>query len=184
MGGLTPDPPATGDERLEAPQPLRPDHDLAAFDSGSPLLDDWLRRRALRNEAAGASRTYVVCQGSRVVAFYCLAAGAVALDWAPGRVRRNMPDPVPVIVLGRLAVDRALKGRSLGRNLVRDAVMRTLQAADVAGIRAILVHAKDEDARRFWERCGFLPSPADPMTLMLRLQDARAVLEQGGVRER
>lgn len=163
--------------RLQAPERLTPTHVVDDFNSGSQRLDDWLRRRALRNEVEGASRTYVVAQDDRVVAFYCLANGAVLQAGAPGRVRPNMPDPIPVMVLGRLAVDRRFQGQGLGRALLRDALLRTVQAAAIAAIRAILVHAKNERAGAFYERCGFLPSPIDPLTLMLPLKDARAVLE-------
>ena len=126
----------------EKPTPLRPDHDTERFDSGEPELDDWLRKRALRNDSEGASRTYVVCEAGspRVVAYYCLATGAVLRNQAPGRISRNMPEPIPVMVLGRLAVDRSFAGRGLGSGLLRDAILRTLQAADIAGIRALLVH--------------------------------------------
>ena len=164
------------DQDLSAPEKLRPDHDLSSFDSGAPLLDDWLRRRALRNQEGGASRTYVICAGKRVVGYYALAAGAVAEAEATGRTRRNMPDPVPVMVIGRLAIDSGYQGRGLGRGLLRDAVLRTMQAADIAGIRAMLVHAMSEDAKRFYERCGFQPSPVDPMTLMITLRDAHQEL--------
>ncbi len=162
---------APPEESFEPPQRISPSHLTESFESGSPQLDDWLKRRAHRNEAEGASRTYVVCQGNQVVAFYCLANGAILQHAAPGRVRRNMPGSIPVMVLGRMAVDHRFQGRGFGRALVRDAILRTLQAADIAGIRAILVHAKDERARAFYERCGFLPSPLDPLTLMLRLTD-------------
>ena len=164
------------DEALRAPERLRSDHDLSSFVSGVPILDEWLRRRALRNEDSGASRTYVVCVGGRVVGYYALATGAESLAAAPGRVRRNMPDPVPVMVLGRLAVDRTYRGRGIGRSLLRDAVLRTLQAAEIAGIRALLVDAISEEARRFYERHGFQPSPIDRMTLLLTLADATAAL--------
>ena len=151
---------------------------MSAFDSGEPALDDWLRRRALPNEARGASRTYVVCEhpGNRVVGYYCLAAGAATHALAPGSVRRNMPDPVPIIVIGRLAVDRTRQAEGLGRALLRDAILRTLQAAQIAGIRAILVHALTEGARQFYLRCGFHPSPVDPMTLMISLVEAERIL--------
>ena len=159
------------------PQRLTPEHDLSAFSSGSEKLDDWLRRRALSNEAQGGSRTYVVCRGGQVAGFYCLANGAVARYSAPARIRRNMPDPVPVMVLGRLAVDRRFQGQGLGKGLLRDAIWRTAQAAEIAGIRAILVHAKDEQARLWYDRFGFfLPSPTDPLTLMAPLQEAFAAL--------
>jgi GNAT superfamily N-acetyltransferase len=161
---------------IGAPETLRADHDLLSFSSGTPALDDWLRRRALRNQDSGALRTYVICVENRVVGYYALAVGAVAQAEATGRTRRNMPDPVPVMVLGRLAIDTAFTGRGLGRALLHDAVLRTLQAADIAGIRAILVHAISEDARRFYQRCGFQPSPVDPMTLMITLRDAEQTL--------
>jgi GNAT superfamily N-acetyltransferase len=161
---------------LSRPSLLTGAQERTRFDSGSPQLDAWLRERALRNEGTGASRTYVACEGARVVAFYSLANGAVAHREAPGRLKRNMPDPIPVMVLGRLAVDREFQGRGLGKALLRDAILRTLQAAAIAGVRAILVHAKNENARRFYERFGFLASPANPRTLVLPLQDASAQL--------
>ena len=166
---------------LRPPEPITEVHDLTEFDSGESSLDDWLRRRALRNEATGGSRTYVVCTdpGNRVVAYYCLAAGAVAHTGAPGRIRRNMPDPVPVMVVGRLAVDRSVQGRGLGRAMLRDAVLRTLQAATIAGIRAILVHAVSEKARQFYERCGLRASPVDRMTLMITIGEAEKILTLG-----
>lgn len=164
------------DPEIGAPETLGADHDLSPFDSGTPALDDWLRRRALRNQESGASRTYTICADRRVVGYYALAVGAVAHAEATGRTRRNMPDPVPVMVLGRLAIDAGFQGRGLGRALLRDAILRTLQAAEIAGIRAILVHAISEDARRFYERCGFQPSPLDPMTLMITLRDAEQAL--------
>jgi GNAT superfamily N-acetyltransferase len=163
-------------EGLSRPSPLNAVHDCTRFDSGSPQLDSWLREPALRNQLAGASRTYVACERVRVVAFSSLANGAVAHREAPGRVRRNMPDPIPVMVLGRLAVDREFQGHGLGKALLQDAILRTLRAAEIAGIRAILVHAKDEIAQRFYERFGFLASPANPRTLALPLQDAAAQL--------
>ena len=166
----------SGAEEISAPEHVTPEHDLAAFDSGIPALDDWLKRRALANEETGASRTYVVRAGSRVVGYYALATGGVAQAAATGRVRRNMPDPVPVMLLGRLAVDRAYQDRGLGAGLLRDAILRTLQAAELGGIRAILVHAISEEAKRFYERHGFVESPVDPMTLMITVADAERAL--------
>ena len=163
-------------EIISAPEKLRPDHELLSFNSGTPVLDDWLRRRALTNQESGASRTYVIALGDRVVGYYALATGAVAQAEATGRTRRNMPDPVPVMVIGRLAIDSRYQGRGLGRALLRDAVLRTLQAADIAGIRAVLVHAISEDAKRFYNRCGFQRSPLDPMTLMITLRDAQRAI--------
>jgi len=154
-------------------------HDLSDFDSGEESLDLWLRKRSLRNEQDGASRTYVVCEPdtNRVIAYYSLATGAVSRSQAAGRIKRNMPEPIPVMVLGRLAIDREWQGRGLGRHLLRDAVLRTLQAADIAGIRAILVHAISNDARGFYERFGFRRSPVEEMTLMLTLDDARYAIK-------
>lgn len=166
----------TGADDTGAPEHLTPEHDVAAFDSGVPALDDWLKRRALNNEKAHASRTYVVTAGGRVVGYYALANGAVALSDTPGRVRRNMPDPVPVMIIGRLAVDREYQGRGIAQGLLRDAILRTIQAAEIAGIRAILVHAISEEARRFYLRHGFAESPVAPMTLMTTVADAERAL--------
>ena len=167
-------------DRVDPPEHLNATHDLSAFDSGVPALNEWLRRRAWANEASGASRTYVVCVGGggTVVGYYAMATGVVALHAAAGRTRRNMPDPIPVMVLGRLAVDTTWQGRGLGRGLLRDAVLRTVQAAEIAGIRAILVHAISDEAKRFYERCGFAPSPFDPMTLMITVSDAERGLAE------
>jgi GNAT superfamily N-acetyltransferase len=161
---------------LSAPEHLTPAHDVSAFDSGVPDLDDWLKKRALANEDTGASRTYVVCASGRVVGYYALATGSVTHVQALGRVRRNMPNPVPVMILGRLAVDRAWQGRNLGSSLLRDAVLRTLQAAKIGGIRAILVHAISEEAKRFYQRHGFGVSPVDPLTLMITMAEAEKAL--------
>jgi GNAT superfamily N-acetyltransferase len=160
------------DQSLSPPEKLRRDHDRSQFECGEPALDDWLRRRALQNKESGASRTYVVCAGQHVVGYYALAVGATAHTEAPGRVRRNMPDPVPVMIIGRLAVHQDYQGKRIGPALLRDAVLRTLQAAEIAGVRAILVHAISERAREFYEACGFIPSPMDPMTLMITVAEA------------
>ncbi len=166
-------------EELGPPEKLSAEHAVSAFDSGEPALDDWLRRRALRNEDSGASRTYVVCTGRRVVGYYTLAVGAVAHAGASGRIRRNMPGPVPAILLGRLAVDNACQGAGIGTALLRDAVMRTLQAAQIAGIRTILVHAISDRAKRFYEKHGFVVSPVDPMTVMITVAEAAKALGLG-----
>ncbi len=165
-----------GSQAVTAPEHLTAQHDLSQFNCGAPELDDWLKKRALANEESGASRTYVVCAQRRVVGYYALATGGVAQAEAPGRIRRNMPDPVPVMILGRLAIDRNWQGRSLGADLLRDAILRTLQAAEITGIRAILVSAISEDARKFYERNGFLASPVDPLVLMITMADARKAL--------
>lgn len=163
---------------IGAPEHLDPSHDLSTFDSGVAALDDWLKRRALANEGTGASRTYVVSSERKVVGYYALATGAVALRTATGRARRNMPEPIPVMVLARLAVDLGHQGSGLGRALLCDAILRTLQAAAIGGIRAIVVHAISEEARRFYERCGFAPSPLEPLTLMITVADAERALSE------
>ena len=155
---------------LSAPEPLAEAHDLEAFDSGTDSLDHWLRRRARMNQVGGASRTYVVADGGQVVGYYCLSSGALALSAAPGSLRRNMPDPIPMAVLGRLAVDRRWKGKGLGRALLQDAVLRTGQASTILGIRGLFVHAISDEARAFYVRNGFASIPANPMTLVLSLK--------------
>ena len=161
---------------LSAPELLTPDHQLASFDCGVPELNDWLRRRALPNQGAGASRTYVVSDARAVVAYYALAAGGINVTAAPGRFRRNMPNPIPVALLGRLAVDRAYQGKKLGRALFRDAAKRIIHAADTLGIRGLIVHAISEEAKAYYIALGFDPSPLEPMTLMVTLEDLRGAL--------
>ena len=139
------------------------------------MLDEWLKRRALANQASGASRTFVVADtGGHVRGYYAMAAGAVSHQVATSGVRRNMPDPVPVMVLARLAVDRGVQGRHLGAALLQDAVKRAVAVSQNAGVRALLVHALHEKARQFYERYGFQPSPTHPMTLMLRFPGMKA----------
>jgi GNAT superfamily N-acetyltransferase len=159
------------------PRPIRGDDDTADFDSGEPNLDAYLRTRALSNHLQGASRCFVTCRDRRVAGYYALAAASVQRRDAPGKVRRNMPDPVPVILLSRLAVDEKHQGLGLGKHLLRDAIARCVQVADIVGVRAILVHALHDDARRFYTYFDFQPSPTDPLHLMLPIQDARALLE-------
>ncbi len=161
---------------LTAPDPLTADHDTTSFQSGEETLDLWLKRRALKNQLSGASRTFVACEAARVVAYYALASGAVAAESSTGRFRRNMPDPIPVVILGRLAVDQSLHGKGLGRALMQDAGRRVLHAADTIGIRGILVHALSASAKAFYERIGFDASPLDPMILMITLADLQAAL--------
>ena len=156
---------------LSAPQPLADHHQLGEFACGVPSLDDWLKRRARANQASGASRTFVVCDEERVVGYYALASGAISLASAPGRFRRNMPDPIPVAVLARLAVDQAFHKRGLGRALFQDSAFRVMSAADAIGIRGMIVHAISEEAKAFYLALGFDPSPLDPMTLMVTLAD-------------
>lgn len=159
---------------IGAPEPLTADHFLGNFDSGVASLDEWLRRRALQNQASGASRTFVVCDADQVVAYYALAASAIAPDAAPGRFRRNMPDPIPVVVLGRLAISRSHQGQGLGRALFQDAAKRVTHAADTIGIRGLLVHAISDEAKAFYVKLGLKQSPIDPMTLMATVSELMA----------
>lgn len=161
--------------RLSAPHPLTALHLLGDFECGEPALDEWLKRRAMSNQLSGASRTFVVAdEENRVRGFYAMAAGAVSHHSATGPVRRNMPDPVPVMVLGRLAVDRRVQGIKLGAALLQDAVNRAIAVSQETGVRALLVHALHEQASRFYKHYGFQASPQHPMTLMLCLNAATA----------
>ena len=156
-----------------APAPLDDSHQLDEFASGTSSLDAWLRRRALDNQKSGASRTFVLCKEGKVVAYYALASSSIACAVAAGRFRRNMPDPIPVIALARLAIDQSLQGQGFGRALVRDAARRVIAAADLIGIRGMIVHAISDDAKQFYLRCGFLQSPTSDMTLMIPLADLK-----------
>jgi GNAT superfamily N-acetyltransferase len=159
---------------LNAPEPLADKHELAEFLCGVTSLDDWLKRRARGNQASGATRTFVVAEERRVIAYYAVASGAVSLASALGRFRRDMPDPIPVALLGRFAIDRAWQGRGLGRALFRDCAARVMHAANTIGIRGIVVHAISDQAKAFYLALGFEPSPLDPMTLMVTLGDIQA----------
>ncbi|MBK6659683.1 MAG: GNAT family N-acetyltransferase [Proteobacteria bacterium] len=156
--------------RFNAPEPLTAAHWLDDFECGEAELDDWLKRRAVANQISGASRTFVVTdEDGRVCAYYAMAAGAVSHRVATTRVRRNMPDPVPVMVLARLAVSKSMHGQRLGAALLQDAVQRAITVAENAGVRALLVHALHERAKQFYEHYGFQASPLHAMTLMLRI---------------
>lgn len=163
---------------LSAPQALTERHQLADFDSGEPSLDDWLRRRAAKNQVNGSSRTYVVCEGNTVIGYYCLAAGALGYAEAPSSIRRNRPDPIPVLVLGRLAIHKDHHQKGIGTALLADAIRRAIQAADIVGVTALLVHALSEPARRFYLSRGFTPSPIKPMTLCLMLATVEQALRE------
>ncbi len=160
---------------LSAPQPLAVSHILDEFACGEASLDEWLKRRARTNQLSGASRTFVVTdQDGRVYGYYAMAAGAVAHQAATSSVRRNRPDPVPVMVLARLAIDRRAQGIKLGAALLQDAVNRAVAVSQNAGVRALLVHALHDRAKHFYAHYGFQESPQHPMTLMLRLNTAKA----------
>ena len=153
------------------PTPLTADHDTSGFTCRHESLSTWLHKRALVNAASGASRTYVVCDDqNRVIGYYALAAGSIASEAAPGRLRRNMPDPLSVIVLGRLAMHSDWSSRGIGSGLLKDAVLRSVQAAGLIGVRALLCHAIDDEAKAFYLKHGFVESPLDSRTVLVRLR--------------
>jgi GNAT superfamily N-acetyltransferase len=164
------DKPERSEPQLSAPIPLTAEHDLAAFDCGEPALNEWLRHRALKNESR-FSRTYVICEGKRVIAYFCVSAGAMERAAAPGKVRRNAPDTIPVSVIGRLAVSRDHAGKGLGADMLSDALRRIAVASQSIGIGALLVHAKDDAAKRFYMKCAeFIEYPTDSRTLFLPIE--------------
>jgi len=152
-------------------------HDVEAFDCGKEALNKFLSRHALSNQQASASQTYLACEGERVVGYYTLVFGQVAFDDAPQRLAKGLArHPIPIMLLARLAIATDRQGRGLGAGLIKDALARTLQAADIAGLRAFAVHAKDDEARAFYERFDFIPSPSDLFHLFVLLKDVRALL--------
>ncbi len=168
MGKITPG--SSPQRKLSAPVPLTANHDLASFDCGEPNLNDWLKHRALKNESR-FSRTYVVCDGTVAVAYFCIAAGSVERMAAPGKVRRNAPDVIPVSIIGRLAVSRTHAGRGLVADILSDALRRIAVASQSIGIGAVLVQAKDDSAKHFYMSCAeFMEYPADSRTLFLPIE--------------
>jgi GNAT superfamily N-acetyltransferase len=159
--------------KLTPPAPLQPCHQAENFSCGETTLDVWLKNRALKNEFTGASRTYVLTDDARIIGYYALAVGSVSQSFVHGSIKRNMPDPVPVMLLGRLAVDMCVQGKGIGKALVRDAILRTLQAAEIAGIRALLVNAVNRRAADFYQACGFAASHIDSSILLLNLRNIR-----------
>lgn len=163
--------------KISAPEPINPAHQLDNFDSGEIILDLWLKQRALNNDNSGASRTFVVHQNESVIAYYSLAMGSLSLQDAPGKIKRNMPNPIPVMILGRLAVDQRWHKHGLGKALLKDAVLRTFKVSHDVGIRALLVHTISDAAKHFYKRYGFIESPMEPMTLMLPMSDLASVIK-------
>jgi GNAT superfamily N-acetyltransferase len=161
---------------IGAPGPIADTLDFKSFDCGDPSLNDWLLRRAIKNDSSGASRTFVVCEDNAVIGYYSLAVGAIAREDTSGKVHRNMPDPVPVMVLGRLAVDADWQGKGIGIGMLKDAIQRTIIVSEQAGIRALLVHALSDKARGFYQHWGFHESPTNDMTLMITLDEARMAM--------
>jgi GNAT superfamily N-acetyltransferase len=163
---------------LSPPAPISVDHELINFDSGESSLDDWLKKRALKNQVSGASRCFVLCNGNKVIGYYTLSAGAISHETAPKTMQRNMPDPLPVLLLGRLAIDKNYHNQGLGSALLRDAMIRAVSVASDAGVFAILVHALSEQAKRFYRSRGFVESPLQPMTLIMTLETVRSILSE------
>lgn len=158
------------------PVALTDSHEIAEFDCGNDTLNDWLTKHALKNQHSGASRTFVIYQDNQVIGYYALASGSVERMASPKSIARNMPESIPVMVLGRLAIDTRMQGQGLGSALLKDALLRTLSVSKNVGIRAILVHAISENARRFYLSYGFLISPIDTMTLMLPVRHIEGLL--------
>ena len=159
-------------ETFNSPVLLTKEHDRNSFDCGVPALNDYLKKYALQNQKKHAARTYVATRGNQIVGYYSLAYGSVSLEEAPHNVKSGLPrHPIPVILLARLAVDSSAQGLGLGAALLKDALLRTIQAAEIAGLRAMLVHAKDDSAKRFYEKFGFEPSPIDAYHLFVRFSD-------------
>ena len=164
-------------EGLSPTGKLSPDHVVAGFDCGSAALNEWLVRFALVNQSSGTAQTYVTLRSGRVVGYYAVAAGGVLRDESPERVAKGLSrHPVSVAVIARLAVDRSAQGKGVGAALLKDALVRIANAADIIGVRAVLVHAKDDAARTLYERFDFVPSPADPLQMFLLMKDLRRAL--------
>jgi GNAT superfamily N-acetyltransferase len=164
--------PTDSSEALSPVRKLGGEDETDSFECGQDDLNRFLKRFALANQAANAAQTYVTCRANRVVGYYSLAVGSVRREDSPTRAIKGMArHPVPVMILARLAVDRSSQGSGIGKALLKDALLRTAQAADIAGIRALVVHAKDHDARRWYEQFDFEPSPTDPLHLFLLLKD-------------
>ncbi|MEH2364928.1 GNAT family N-acetyltransferase [Nostoc sp.] len=158
---------------INTPQPLTHEHDVLEFKSKSEALNNWLKEKALKNEGDTA-RTFVVTVENQVIGYYCLATGSVTHLVAVSKAKRNAPDPIPCMLIGRLAVDTKWEGQGIGSGLLKDAIIRILSVSQIAGVRCILVHAKNEEAKRFYLKRGFQPSPIEPLTLMMTLKDIRA----------
>ncbi|ATX87797.1 GNAT family N-acetyltransferase [Klebsiella aerogenes] len=157
--------------KISAPAPLSSHHQIAEFCCGETVLDQWLKQRGMKNQAQGAARTFVVCKedSHQVVGFYSLATGSVNHAEATGGLRRNMPDPIPVIILARLAIDCAFHGQGLGADLLHDALLRSYRVAENVGVRALMVHALTDSAKRFYLHHGFKASTTQERTLFLAL---------------
>ena len=164
--------------KLTPPAPITDKLELSNFDSGEFSLNEWLKRRAFKNHATGASRCFVVCAVTDVIGYYSLSAGAISHEAAPKATRRNMPDPLPVLLLGRLAVDKRYHNQGIGQALLRDAMLRAVNVSGNAGVFALLVHALSDQAKQFYLSRGFVESPLQPMTLIMTLETVRSILAE------
>lgn len=165
-----------GGRGLRAPEPISAAHNLTSFDCGNEDLNDWLKRRALASEGRSA-RTTVLCDGQRVAGYYCLATGSIEREsLSSAKLRKNLPDPIPILVLGRLAIALGYQGRGLGKALLKDAILKTIAASEIAGVRALVVHAINDAAARFYQKHGFIPSPLNTRAFLLSIETAIAAL--------
>lgn len=164
-----------GSPSISAPVPIQPEHVTSQFTCGKPMLDDWLKSRAFRSEGRSA-RTYVACVGQEVVGYYCISTGSVRIDELPKKLAGDMPASVPIIILGRLAVHSGYQGLRIGKGLLKDALLRSLQVSEQVGCRAVLVHALDEEAAAFYVAFGFIPFPAGARTLFMPIKSIAAAL--------
>lgn len=160
---------------MSQPTPLAPNHNISSFQCGVPALDDWLKFRARRAEGT-TGRTYVVTSESEVIGYYTLATGAAKREHIPKKLQRNSPDPIPLMLLARLAVDHRFQGRRIGNGLLKDALTRVLQASEIVGFRAVVVHAIDDQAKRFYDRFGFVEFPSSSRTLFMAIETLKAAL--------
>ena len=163
-------------KKIDCPQLLTSEHNVSDFKSKSEPLNKWLKEKALKNHQGDTARTYVVTIENQVIGYYCLATSSVTHLIATSKAKRNAPDPIPCMLIGRLAVNIDWEGRGIGSGLLRDAIFRTLNVAEIAGIRCILVHAKDEESKNSYLKHRFQESPIQPLTLMMTLKDIRASL--------
>lgn len=163
---------------LAPPAPIAANRDMANFDCGEWSLNEWLKKRALKNHASGASRCFVLSVGATVIGYYNLSAGAISHVTAPKAMRRNMPDPLPVLLLGRLAIDKRHHNKGLGQALLRDVMLRAVNVAGDARVFALLVHAASDQARQFYRSRGFVESPLQPMTLLMTIETIRSILAE------
>lgn len=164
--------------KIERPVLLSSEHETDAFDCGERSLNEWLKKTALQNQVSNASRSYVLCKANTVIGYYCLSSGAICRESGPSAMRRNQPSQVPVVVLGRLAIDKQCQRSGYGRALLRDAMLRIVHASQGIGICAVLIHAISLEAKQFYLSCGFVESPLQEMTLMMTVKTMERILQE------